>query len=267
MQKPHWTPPSSRNACWSGLERALRRQALDGRHLATVGFHGQHETGVDDAAVQAHRARAALPDQAALLGAGQLEVVAKDLEQGVMWGDVQPALATVDGQLDADQRRSCGRHPPPAWPWPSAAPASASTCSIASAVLRAGPHRARRRARRCEEPLEDGRLAPRPRPSRIGQPTTLVDDEVGPRTHAAVGDAGHARVVHRAAERHRGQVMAATAGASDVRGPHAPVPAAAARWPSPAHRGASVVRPEDTKKSSSATRRSPPGPATTSTAP
>ena len=84
MQKPHWAPPSSRNACCSRVSAPLPRQALDGHDVAAVGLHGQDEAGVDDAPVQAHGAGATLPDQAALLGAGQREVVAQDLEERVV---------------------------------------------------------------------------------------------------------------------------------------------------------------------------------------
>ena len=89
MQKPHWTAPSSRKACWSGRQRPSGRQALDGRDLAAVRLDRQDEAGVDDAAVQADRAGAALAHEAALLRAGQLEVVAEHVEQRVMRGDLE----------------------------------------------------------------------------------------------------------------------------------------------------------------------------------
>ena len=97
MQKPHWTPPWSRKACWRRRQRALGREALDRDDLAAVGLDRQHQAGVDDAPVEPHRAGAALPDQAALLRARQVEVVAEDLEERVMGRDLQPTWPAVDG--------------------------------------------------------------------------------------------------------------------------------------------------------------------------
>ena len=89
MQKPHWTAPFSRNAA---LQRAsagrLFSQALDRDDLAAVGLDRQHEARVDDAVVEPDRARAALAHEAALLGAGQAQVVAQRVEQRVVLLDV-----------------------------------------------------------------------------------------------------------------------------------------------------------------------------------
>ena len=55
---------------------------------AAVRLDGEHEARVDAPPVDEHRARAALADEAALLGAGQPEVVAQDVEQRVVRRDL-----------------------------------------------------------------------------------------------------------------------------------------------------------------------------------
>ena len=52
--------------------------------VAAVRLGREHEARVDAPVVDEHRARAALADEAALLRAGQAEVVAQDLEQRVL---------------------------------------------------------------------------------------------------------------------------------------------------------------------------------------
>src|ERR1039458_2738441 len=85
---------------------AVRGQPLDGDELGAVGFGGEHQAGVDDPAVQAHCAGTALPDQAAGLGAGQAQVVAKHAEQGLLRRCLEDAGAPIDRDLDA---HSAGR--------------------------------------------------------------------------------------------------------------------------------------------------------------
>ena len=97
------------------LERAqpsVDRQPLDGRHLCSVGLHAEHQARVDAAPVDEHRARTALPDEAALLGAGQGEILTEDIEQGVVRLDLDRAVAAVDRDLDSMGRRHCGTVPP-----------------------------------------------------------------------------------------------------------------------------------------------------------
>ena len=74
--------PCSTNASLDGMEHAPCGQALDGDHLPPVGLVGQHQAGVDRLAVEQHRAGAALPGAAAVLGAGEADIVADDLQQG-----------------------------------------------------------------------------------------------------------------------------------------------------------------------------------------
>ena len=74
VQIPHWAPPVSRNACWSGESGPSPRQPLDGDDLVAVDLADRDEAAVDELAVEEDGARAALALAAALLGAGQAEV-------------------------------------------------------------------------------------------------------------------------------------------------------------------------------------------------
>ena len=89
------------------LERAeppIVRQPLDRRDLGSVGLDGKNQAGVDGAPVEDDRAGAALADEAALLRAGQPQVVAQHVEQGVVDGDLDGAPVPVDRQLDREGR-------------------------------------------------------------------------------------------------------------------------------------------------------------------
>ena len=88
-------------------ERLLERmqltvggEALDRRDAPTVGLDREDEARIDAHVIEQHGARAALADEAALLRAGQPEVVAQDLEERVVRLDLDAARAAVDGQLD-----------------------------------------------------------------------------------------------------------------------------------------------------------------------
>jgi hypothetical protein len=102
MQKPHCTAPFSRNADWRRLSRPPCGEALDGGQAGAVGLGGEHEARVDDALVEANRAGAALAHEAALLGAGQVQLVAQHFEQRVVWLDAERALPAVDRERDRD---------------------------------------------------------------------------------------------------------------------------------------------------------------------
>ena len=83
VQKPHCVPPCSTSACCSGCSCAAGGQPLDGDDVAARRLQRQHQAGVDRRAVHQHRAGAAVAVAAALLGAGQAEPVAQQLEQRV----------------------------------------------------------------------------------------------------------------------------------------------------------------------------------------
>ncbi len=67
-----------------------------------LGVQGQHHAGVDRLAVAEHGAGAALGPVADLLGAGEVELVAEDVEQGPAGLDVHPEGAAIDPQLDGE---------------------------------------------------------------------------------------------------------------------------------------------------------------------
>src|SRR5262249_49631009 len=78
------------------MQLAAVRHALDGLDLAALALDRQGEAGQDGLTVDEHRAGAALAELAAVLGAGELEVLAQYLEERLVDGDVHLALLTVD---------------------------------------------------------------------------------------------------------------------------------------------------------------------------
>ena len=76
-------------------------EAFDRQDLGAVEADGEREAGIDPPAVDEHGAGAALAAVAALLGAGQVETLAQQVEQGdpgIVEGDV--AAVAIDGQAD-----------------------------------------------------------------------------------------------------------------------------------------------------------------------
>src|SRR5438093_724755 len=90
------------------MQRGPVGKAFDGRDLATLAFHGQGEAREDRPAVHEDGAGAALPQLAAVLGPGQAELLAQDLEQRVVDGGQDFPVLAVHPQLDARLR-----HRPP----------------------------------------------------------------------------------------------------------------------------------------------------------
>ena len=88
--------------------------------------------GVHDPTIEPHGAGAALADQAAFLGAGQLEVVAQDVEERVVRRHLEAAGTTVDGDRDGQ----------------SAVHVAGPSARRAMAVSRARPARTRSMAER-----------------------------------------------------------------------------------------------------------------------
>ena len=166
------------------------------------------------------RAGAALADEAALLGAGQPEVVAEDVEQRVVrrpprGARRRPLTVTSMGmRLDSSSPRSpaarrsiaVGQRPP------------AEHAQHREAVLGAGAHRARRRAGRRRSIRS--RTAAFASSGAAGSARTPLSSMTStrPRADAAVGDPRHAGVVHAAGQGHRGEVVAAPPGPPHVRG-------------------------------------------------
>ena len=73
-------------------------ESLDGGDLGALGGDGQSQARVDRAAVDEHRAGAALAVIAALLGPGQRQILAQRVEQRHAQVDAQAPVPTVDAQ-------------------------------------------------------------------------------------------------------------------------------------------------------------------------
>ena len=87
-------------------ERRLHRvqlvafgQPFDRGDLAALVHHGERQAGVDAPAVDQHRAGAALAVVAALLGAGEAEVLAQRVEQRVRGSSVRRCAAPLTSRL------------------------------------------------------------------------------------------------------------------------------------------------------------------------
>src|SRR6202011_179383 len=91
-----------------GEERVLQRaelsvlaQSFDRGDLAALDLGRKHQAGVDGAAVHQQGARAALAEIAALLGPGEVEIIADEVQQGGAFGHVNLALGSVDVHVES----------------------------------------------------------------------------------------------------------------------------------------------------------------------
>ena len=82
------------------VQRVALGQAFDCRDVATVRFDPENQARVDDLAVKSNGARAALADQAALLRAGQANVVAQHIEKCVVRRDRDLSTLAVERQAN-----------------------------------------------------------------------------------------------------------------------------------------------------------------------
>ena len=82
VQKPHWKPSWAMKAACTGCSAVAVGEALDGLDLGAVEADGEREAGVDPPAVDEDGAGAALAAVAALLGAGERQAVAQQVEEG-----------------------------------------------------------------------------------------------------------------------------------------------------------------------------------------
>ena len=85
-----------------GMQRAVLRQALDGGHLGAVLHDGERQAGIDPPAVDQHGAGAALAVIAALLGAGQVEMVAQGVKERRPRRHRELPFDAVDDEFDGD---------------------------------------------------------------------------------------------------------------------------------------------------------------------
>ena len=84
---PHWAPPFSEEALLDGVELLpWCGDAFDGGDGGAFGLQDGDEAGVDQLAVHQDGAGAALAFAAAFLGAGEVEVLAQDVEQALHRG-------------------------------------------------------------------------------------------------------------------------------------------------------------------------------------
>src|SRR5262245_24549431 len=77
-------------------------EAFDGLDAAALALDRQHEAGELRLAVEQHGAGAALAELAAVLGAGEREVLAQDLEQRLVRGEGRLHRLAVDAQIQLD---------------------------------------------------------------------------------------------------------------------------------------------------------------------
>jgi hypothetical protein len=87
-----------------GMELVSLGQAFDGDHRVAGVSDGQSQAGVDPAAVDEDGARAALTVIAALLGAGQSETFAEQVEKRGARVDEDVVVVAVDPQGELDVR-------------------------------------------------------------------------------------------------------------------------------------------------------------------
>ena len=189
MQKPHWARARVEERLLQRVSRPSAGETLDRRDLGAVGLDGEHQARVDACARRAMTVQAPhSPDEAALLGARQPEVVAQDVEQGVVrLPPGAPAGAPLTVDLDGDRSRHRAHlRGQPLDRRRDAAPAEHA--QHRQPVVRSGTHRSRRRAGVGEQPLEDRLPLRRRRRRRVGEHARLVDHEHRPRPDAAVRD-------------------------------------------------------------------------------
>ena len=85
------------------MKRIAGGQAFDREDVRAVAAQRKRETGIDAPADEEDRAGAALAAIAALLGAGEIEALAQEIEQrdsGIIEIDVAPHA--VDGEADGE---------------------------------------------------------------------------------------------------------------------------------------------------------------------
>ena len=97
VQKPHWRPCWSQNACWSGWRVAPSAMPSIVLISRAVRLDGEHRAGLGALAVDVDGARAAVAGVAADVRAGQPEDVAQQVDEQEARLDVGLAGLAVDG--------------------------------------------------------------------------------------------------------------------------------------------------------------------------
>ena len=89
------------------MQPAVRGQTFDGRHASAGALHRERQTREHGLAVDQHRARAALAELAAVLGAGELQILAEHLEQRLVAVDERIHALTVHEQFEPCFDEAC----------------------------------------------------------------------------------------------------------------------------------------------------------------
>ena len=97
VQMPHCSAACSRNFCCTGCRAIRAGKTLDRADLLALGLDGQHQTRIDEDAVNGDGTRAAVAVVAAFLGAGEAERLAQYFEQALA------RLAEKFGRLPVDR--------------------------------------------------------------------------------------------------------------------------------------------------------------------
>ena len=101
VQKPHWMAPDRTKASWMRCGFGGSAQPLDGDDVRPVELGHLAQAGPHGLAVHDHRAGAALALLVAgLLGAGQVQPVAQEVQQAQVGVGDDLVRDAVDGQLD-----------------------------------------------------------------------------------------------------------------------------------------------------------------------
>src|SRR5215204_5234423 len=79
---------------------AVRGKTLNGHHRLADGRGRRHTAGPDGAAIDVQRARAALPDAAAELGAGESDLISDHPQQRRLQVRVDSVPRAVDDELE-----------------------------------------------------------------------------------------------------------------------------------------------------------------------
>ena len=155
VQNPHCTPPCRRNARWSGASSSS--PARPSTVVTSPAFRLEREVGagVHRLAVEQHHARAALGVVAALLGAGQAELLADGREQADVRVELDRVGRAVHGEGRSDLHRSLL----------SSRRAAAGLAGIGTSTARAGERGGDRAAR---DDLGH-------RPAVLGRPADVAD--------------------------------------------------------------------------------------------
>src|ERR1043166_2739918 len=88
------------------MQCARRSESLDGRYLVPVGLHREHGTALDRFPIEVHGTRAALAGVAADVRAGEVEVIAKNMNQEAAGLDLDRVAPAIDGEGDGAHHRA-----------------------------------------------------------------------------------------------------------------------------------------------------------------